>query len=114
MSLFSRAIDAQARWVARWLHSRTAFVQLVYGSLLWIPFVVLGIDGHGFLYLYVATTLSLVTQVPLAMLSYWAAQETRASEQNQIDTMKLLVTLAERLGHQLEEIEADLEERPAA
>lgn len=112
--MFARTIDAQARWVATWLHSRTAFVQLVYGSLLWIPFVALGIDGHGFLYLYVATTLSLITQVPLAMLSYWAAIEARSAERNQLDTMKLLVSLAEHLGHKLEEIQADLEEEHPA
>lgn len=79
MGSWQNRVDAQARWVANWLRSRSAFITLVYGTVLWIPFVVLGLDPHGFLYLYIATSLSLVTQVPLAMLAYWASREAESA-----------------------------------
>jgi len=108
------AIDAQARWLADWLYSRTAYVLLVYGTILWVPLAVLGVDKHGFVYLYVATSLSLVTQVPLAMLGRSAAAEARRSEQVQIETMKLLVALSEKIVKELEtqdEVLESIEER---
>lgn len=103
-----RVIDVQARWLARWLHSRWAFVQLVYGTIFWIPFVAFGLDPHGYLYLYVATSLSLITQSPIAMLALWAAQEAHRNEEltmqmlkNQTDTMRLLL-------EQFEDLEEDI------
>jgi hypothetical protein len=83
-------IDRQAAWVAGWLRSRAAFVQITYGSLLWVPFVALSIDQHGFLYLYIATTLSLVTQVPLAMLAFWASRDAKAAEQKMVSALDAL------------------------
>lgn len=112
---FSAGLDRQARWVANWLHSRSAFIWLVYGTVAWIPFVVLGLDPHGFLYLYIATSLSLVTQVPLAMLASWAAQEAMRSEEltrqtleNQTDMMKLLLKEFEEFEEEIDEIRDEL------
>jgi len=105
------SIDRQSRWVARWLHSRSAFVWLVYGTVLWIPLVAIGVDPHGFLYLYIATSLSLITQVPLAMLAYWAAQEGSKNEEmnfqmlsNQADMMRLVLQQAGDIEEDLERL----------
>lgn len=107
----ARFIDRQSKWVATWLHGRSAFVLLVYGTLLWIPLVALGIDHNGFWYLYVATSLSLVTQAPLAWLAARAAQEaakneelTRQSLKNQADTLKLLLAQYEAIEDDVERI----------
>lgn len=107
----ARFIDRQSEWVARWLHGRWAFVLLVYGTILWIPLVALGIDHNGFWYLYVATSLSLVTQAPLAFLAALAAKEaakneelTRQSLKNQADTLKLLLTQFETFEDDVEHI----------
>jgi len=114
MGWFARSIDRQGEWMAEFLHSRAAFVWLVYGTILWIPFVVLGLDPHGFLYLYVATSLSLITQVPLAMLAFWAARDSKQGEeltkqtlQNQTDMLKLLIN---KFGEQEETFDDILEE----
>ena len=112
-----RSIDAQASYVANWLYSRAAFVWLVYGTIAWIPLVILGIDHQGFLYLYIATSLSLVTQVPLAMLAYHASRDakrgeqlTRQTLQNQSDMMKLMLTKFGGFEEELEEILGDMRE----
>jgi len=105
----ARTIDRQARWLADWLYSRAAFIILVYGTLGWVPLVVLGYDKGGFLYLYIATSLSLVTQNPLAMLGKWAATEAKRSEEVQIEAIKLLVALSEKIVHELEEQDVVLE-----
>lgn len=100
-------IDQQALWVAGWLGGRAAFVQLTYGTIIWIPLVVLGIDRGGFLFLYLATSVSLITQVPLAMIGQKAREEAhRAGEaalrheeaqiqmlRNQADTLTAIVAL---------------------
>lgn len=112
---FTASLDRQARWVANWLSSRSAFVWLVYGTIAWIPFVVLGLDPHGFLYLYVATSLSLITQVPLAMLASWAGIEskkaetlTRQSLENQRDMLKLLLDQFGEFEEELDELKDEL------
>lgn len=113
----ARFIDWQAEWVAEFLHSRAGFLWLVYGTVLWIPFVVLGLDPHGFLYLYVATSLSLITQVPLAMLAYWAARDAKQGEaltkqtlQNQTDMLKLLIDQFGESNENMDEILDELRE----
>ena len=106
----ARSIDAQARWLADWLYSRGAFVALVYGTIGWVPLVVFGWDKHGFIYLYIATSLSLITQNPLAMLGKWAATEARRSELTQLEAMKLLVALSEKIVSELEQQDAVLEQ----
>lgn len=115
MFWFGRFIDRQAEWVATWLYSRSAFIWLVYGTILWIPLVVLGLDPHGFLYLYVATSMSLVTQVPLAMLAYRAQRDAAHSEEitrqtltNQTDMMRLMLEKFGGFEHELDEIVDDL------
>lgn len=107
----AEAIDRQSRWVATWLHGRWAFALLVYGTILWIPLVVLGIDHQGFMYLYVATSLSLVTQAPLAYLAAMAAKEAARNEEltkqalkNQSDTLRLLLVQYEAIEDDVEEI----------
>lgn len=105
----TRSIDRQARWLAEFLYSRASYVLLVYGTLGWIPLVVLRVDKGGFLYLYIATSLSLITQNPLAMLGKWAATEAKRSEETQVEMMKLLVALAEKIVVELEEQDAVLE-----
>jgi len=104
-------IDRQARWVTDWLHSRSAYVILVYGTILWIPLVILGLDQHGFIYLYIATSLSLITQVPLAMLAYMAMQEGKNNEiliiqtlQNQKDMITFLLAQQKEHGEILKNI----------
>ena len=110
----ARFIDRQAEWLADWLRSRWAFVWLVYGTLMWIPLVILGIDHQGFLYLYVATSMSLITQSPLAMLAYWAHRDAKQGEeltkqtlQNQTDMLKLLI---DQFGESNETYDEILEE----
>lgn len=116
-SFIARMLDVQAQWVANWLRSRSAFVWLVYGTVLWVPFVVFGFDPHGFLYLYIATSLSLITQVPLAMLAFWAKEEAHKNEeltmqtlQNQSDMMKLMLTKFGGFEEELGEIFEDIRE----
>lgn len=112
-SFVARQIDRQAKWMAHFLHSRAAYVWLVYGTILWIPLVVAGIDGHGFLYLYIATSLSLITQVPLAMLAYWAARDSKHGEELTIQTLKnqsdMLTFLLNKFGELEEDIREELE-----
>jgi hypothetical protein len=117
MSRLARSIDAQAAWVAHFLHSRAAFIWLVYGTVLWIPFVVSNLDPHGFLYLYIATSLSLVTQVPLAMLAYWASRDAKQSEEltrqmlkNQTDMLKFLIAEFGEFGEEIGEIIVEIKE----
>lgn len=74
-------IDASARWLAEWLGSRAAFVQVCIGTLISVPLTILGIDGHGFTFLYLATALSLITQVPLAMIGQHAREEARKAQE---------------------------------
>lgn len=107
---FKRQVDRQARWLANWLYSRSAYVVLVYGTLGWIPLVIFGVDRSGFLYLYIATSLSLVTQNPLAMLGKSAAAEARRAEEGQVETLKLLVGLSERIVADLGEQEVVMHE----
>jgi len=54
---YNRIVDHLAYAISDWLGSRAAFVQITLGTILWVPFVIIGLDGHGFLYLYVATAL---------------------------------------------------------
>lgn len=74
------AIDLCAEAVADWLGSRAAFVQVCAGTLISVPLTVFAIDPHGFTFLYVATALSLVTQVPLAMIGVKARLEAQQAE----------------------------------
>lgn len=100
-------IDHAAGWLVHWLSSRAAFVQVSIATIVSIPLTIAGIDGHGFTYLYLATALSLVTQVPLAMIGQKAREEAhRAGEaalrheeaqiqmlRNQADTLTAIVAL---------------------
>lgn len=71
------AIDASAEGLVRWLGSRAAFVQVCLATLVSVPLTIYGIDSHGLVYLYLATALSLITQVPLAMIGQRAREEAR-------------------------------------
>ena len=123
-----KAIDIQARWVARWLYSRGAFVALVYGTLGWIPLVLFGFDKNGFIYLYIATSLSLITQNPLAMLAHWASRDAQKADEHHrelldamyqtMNTMHEVVLavkgIMEEQSHQIDEIEVALIEEHQA
>ena len=104
-------VDRQAAWVAAWLYSRSAFVWLVYGSVAWVPLVVGGFDKHGFLYLYIATSLSLITQAPLAMLARRAALDAAAAEQKGQATMEAMLAALEALETVLISVREDLDEQ---
>ena len=116
LAFFRRVIDGQAEWLARSLYSRWGYVLLVYGSILWVPLVVFSIDDHGFLYLYIATSLSLVTQVPLAMLARKAAQEAMHADtmsrqilENMLSTMEAVHALVQSVRSEMESQEDLLE-----
>lgn len=91
------------------------FIQSVVITLLWIPMVLLGFDMHGFVYLYVATALSLITNFSLAIYARRLQDETAKFEQmvlqllrNQQDTMLFLIAEAKEQGEQLDDIEEDI------
>lgn len=116
MKWLHRLIDWQAEAVARWLYSRIAYVQLVYGTFLWVPLVVLGFDQHGFIYLYIATAMSLVTQSPLAMLAHKASRDAKEAEKlteqalrNQTDMLNFLIHQFGEFKEEIEEIADDIE-----
>lgn len=118
MSWTHRFIDWQAEAVARWLYSRIAYIQLVYGTLLWVPLVVLGFDQHGFIYLYIATAMSLITQSPLAMLAHKASRDAQEAEKlteqalrNQTDMLNFLINQFGEFKEDIEELQDDIEGR---
>lgn len=80
-SVIVRVIDAAALWTVEWLGSRAAFVQIMLVTVASVPLTVTAIDPHGFYFLYVATALSLVTQVPLAMIGQRAREEAIKAEE---------------------------------
>lgn len=84
---------------------------------MWIPLVVFGWDKHGFLYLYIATALSLITQVPLAMIGSRAAEKAEAAEARTIEalgailaTMTTVHAMVELMRVELDQHEEILEE----
>lgn len=100
-------------WLAErftdWLASPAALIQGLALTLPWLVLVGLGVDPHGFWFLFFATILSFLTQFPLA----YAA---RRAERHMLNTMRLLLAVAERLEQgqdaqdaQLEDIEERLE-----
>lgn len=116
MGWIGRFIDWQAETVAEWLYSNLAYVQLVYGTVFWIPLVVFGYDQHGFLYLYIATALSLITQSPLAKLAHRAQQDAKDAEilsqqtaKNQTDMLNFLIHQFGELKDEVEEIAGEIE-----
>ncbi|MDE2100540.1 MAG: hypothetical protein KGL39_25070 [Patescibacteria group bacterium] len=113
MKRIRRALDQQAEWVINWLRSRTAFVQLVYGTILWVPLVVLGIDEHGFLYLYIATSLSLITQVPLAMIGYRAHREAKLAEEKISIALDAILASSRAVHILIETVSMELKEQDA-
>jgi hypothetical protein len=62
--LVDRAIEAFNGWLA----SERGFVQAIIVSLGWNVAVAFGLDKHGFLYLFVATELGIITQFTLAII----------------------------------------------
>lgn len=110
MGLYRRVVDRAAAAVADWLGSRAAFIQVCVGTLVSVPLTVYGVDSHGFGFLYIATALSLVTQVPLAMIGMRAREEAqRATEaamrqeeaqiqmlQSQADMLKAILALLDK------------------
>lgn len=111
MGFYRRVVDRSADWVTTWLRSRAAFVQVFLGTVLWVPaFVLTGVDPKGTLYLDIATALSLVTQVPLAMIGWKAMIKAEAAEKKTDDTlgamlatMKAVQALVEAVRHELQE-----------
>lgn len=63
-----RAVNAAIEWFNDWLGSERGFVQAVVICLLWNVAVVYGLDKHGFLFLYLATELGIITQFNLAII----------------------------------------------
>lgn len=94
-------------WLAErftdWLASPAALLQGLILTLVWLPAVFLGIDRHGFWFLFAATLVSFITQFPLAYAS-------RRSEAHMLKLMKLLVALAEE-NKVLEQAAVKLDER---
>lgn len=95
-----------------WLGSRKGFVQSVVFTLLWVPLVIWRVDSHGFIYLYLATALSLITNFSLAIYARRLQEDSEKFEQlvlqllkNQQDTMLFLIQEAKEWGEQLDEIE---------
>jgi hypothetical protein len=116
-SLWNRSVDWLAEATVRWLRSRAAFVQIVLATLLWVPLVVFGIDSHGFLYLYIATALSVITQVPLAMIGYRAMlkaesaeERTKSALEGMLATMKAMQVIVEAMKHEMGEQDNILDE----
>lgn len=109
--MWHSAVDYCADAVANWLGSRAAFVQVVLVTLIWIPFVVAGIDSHGFLYLYLATALSLVTQVPLAMIGVRAGNKADQAEAKSQQTLEAILTTMKALSTVINAMKIELEEQ---
>jgi oligoribonuclease (3'-5' exoribonuclease) len=63
-------------------------VLFVYGSLLWIPLVLTGYDPHGFVYLYIATVISMTTQNPLAVKGEQARAEAEKADLQALENYK--------------------------
>lgn len=83
-----------------WLGTNRGFIHATLATLIWIPFVAFGYDKHGFIYLYMATALSLISNFSLAIYArklqreqdkfeYWLEQMLK----NQADTMKAMMIL---------------------
>lgn len=51
-----------------WLGSYAGFVLALIISLVWNAAVIVGLDPHGFVYLYLATELGIITQFNLAII----------------------------------------------
>lgn len=102
----TRIIDA----FNRWLGSELGFIQATLITFLWVPFVVIRIDNHGFFYLYIATALSLITNFSLAIYARRLAAEQDKFEswliqmlKTQADTTTLLLTLSNRILEEIDE-----------
>lgn len=91
--LYEKTVDVCADWVVTWLRSRGAFVQVFLITFLWIPaFVMTGIDPKGTIYLDIATALSLITQVPLAMIGWQAMKKAEAAETQTFHVLERMLT----------------------
>jgi hypothetical protein len=116
-SWWHNIVDRAADLTVGWMRSRGAFVQVIAVTLGWIPLVVLGVDNHGFIYLYIATALSLVTQIPLAMIGWKAMSKAESAEEGakqtmegMLVTMKSLQAIIDSLRHQMGEQDVILDE----
>ena len=114
---WNKLIDQVAEWTVVWLRSRAAFIQIALVTILWIPLVVTGIDKNGFLYLYIATALSIFTQVPLAMIGYRAMKKAEGAEERTVTaleailaTMRAMQSIVEAMKHEMIEQDQILDE----
>jgi len=63
-----RVVNAAIERFNDWLASERGFVQAVVVSVAWNVAVFVGVDPHGFVYLFVATELGIITQFTLAII----------------------------------------------
>lgn len=106
----SKFIDNLVEKFNGWLSSRGGFVQAVIFTLIWVPLVVYKVDPHGFIYLYIATAFSTITQFSVAIIAFKAKiAGDKANEgliqmlENQVSTMQFLVELAKEIHKEQEE-----------
>jgi uncharacterized membrane protein len=106
-------IDRLVARFARWFASSGSVWQTTCIVLAWVGFELAfpRVDPHGFVVLYVLTVYSAITQPALAYAANVAAEEaqraTSAQElilRNELDSMRVLLALTERIEGLVEEI----------
>ena len=105
----TRTIHATVEHLNNWLGSYAGFVIAVIVSAAWNVAVVLGLDKHGFLYLYLATELGIVTQFNLAIIGRRSSR-TVDTALAQIDSVVDQVLVASETLLKLAEAEMHLQE----
>ena len=83
-----RGVDAGLGRFNRWLASPAGFIQATILTIAWTVAAVLGVDEHGFWFLYVATAFSFVTQFNLAIFASRAGASARAADDRAYKTLQ--------------------------
>jgi len=115
-----RGVDAGLGRFNRWLASPAGFVQATILTIAWTVAAVLGVDEHGFWFLYVATAFSFVTQFNLAIFASRASAAARAADEQAFETLQrmeasddadeeILLSLKQTLENQQTMIQAVVE-----
>lgn len=97
----SRTPGGLLEWAIRrfneWLSSPWGFVQICLMAAAWTVLVALGIDKHGYVYLYAAGTFAFITQFNLAIFSDRAIRAAQAADARAELALQGIADLLERL-----------------
>ena len=109
----TRGVDKAIERFNDWLGSKRGFVQAVGISIAWNIAVWFGLDKHGFLYLFLATELGIVTQFTLAIINKdTSAKVDQALDELYAGTQTILKLARDEITERKREL--DLQEAIAA